>query len=243
MIRTIFVIYICIVFSFYSLAQNNPLIYKAYISDNMNEWKQTIEVLEQKQKTDKDILDLINYQYGYIGWSISQKKIKEAELYMAKSEKHIQFLVNKKKYSSMMYAYKAAFVGFKINMSPYKAPLIGSDCFTYVNKAIEIDPLNPFAYLQLGNITYYSPEIFGGSKQKAIEHFLKAMRIMESQKSTLTNNWNYLSVLTAIIQAYIDSKDYKQAKMYCIKALTFEPKFQLVKNKLYPYVLKQLKNE
>jgi len=40
----------------------------------MNLWKATLDKLEAApQKSDKERLDLINYYYGYIGWSLGQK--------------------------------------------------------------------------------------------------------------------------------------------------------------------------
>ncbi|MDN5306238.1 MAG: hypothetical protein PWQ53_897, partial [Bacteroidota bacterium] len=69
--KNLFLILVCIAFSFHSKAQNNPQIYQAFITGNMNLWKATLDKLEAApQKSDKERLDLINYYYGYIGWSL-----------------------------------------------------------------------------------------------------------------------------------------------------------------------------
>lgn len=223
-------------------AQNNKLIYKAYTNSNMNQWKHSMDSMNViKQKTNKELLELINYQYGYIGWCISNKKTVEAEKYLEKASLNLKQLEQKKYNLSMLYAYKAAFVGFEIGLSPYKAPFIGPKSLEYAQKSISLDSLNTLGYMQLGNIAYYTPEILGGSKTEALKHYLKALKIMEKNSELKTHNWNYLNLLGTIIKAYMDLNRNQAAKEYCIKTLSVEPGFDWVKNQLYPQVLKKLK--
>ena len=50
-------------------AQYKQEIYKAYIGNKMDKWKTTIDEMEANQKKSAEfLLELINYQYGYIGW-------------------------------------------------------------------------------------------------------------------------------------------------------------------------------
>ena len=81
--------------------------------------------------------------------------------------------------------------------------------------------------------------MFGGSKGLALEHYLKAMKFMESSNDYKTNNWNYLNLLATIINAHIELNQYEEAKKYCIKTLAIEPGFDWVKNNLYPKLLKK----
>lgn len=223
--------------------QNNKAIYQAFISGNMTRWKKNIDSLNHiKQKTNKEKLDLINYQYGYVGYCIGQKKYSEAEDYIAKSEKYIKQLENKNYNLSMLFAYKAAFIGFEIGISPYKAPFIGSKSMTFAQKAVDYNPKNAFAYLQLANVAYYTPIIFGGSKKEAMHYYLKAAKIME-EDNEMHQNWNYLNLLAKIINAYAKEKKYGEAKKYCIKTLAIEPEFEWVKNDIYPKILKKCNYE
>jgi tetratricopeptide (TPR) repeat protein len=110
---------------------------------------------------------------------------------------------------------------------------------SYANKAIEIDPNNYFAYLQLANIYYYAPAIAGGSKVKAMDYYLKALNIIERNPEMLKNNWNYLNLLVTIINCYIDNKQYDKALQYAKKVLKIEPNFLWVKNQIYPELIKK----
>lgn len=223
-----------------SFGQNNKTIYQAYISGNMVDWKNAMDSLEAIQsKTNKDKLDLINYQYGYIAWCIDKDKISEAEKYMKKSEELIMKLEQTKYNLSMLYAYKAAFIGFKIGISPYKAPFIGSESLNFAKQSVITDSTNALGYVQLGNIAYYTPNLFGGSKKEAMQHYKRALNLMERQPNKTYHNWNYLNLLATIINAFLELEQYKMAKYYCVKTLSVEPNFDWVINKLYPQVLKQ----
>ena len=59
-----------IAFSFFKLsAQYKQDVYNAFINSNMDAWKILIDELERKQdKSDVFLLELINYQYGFIGF-------------------------------------------------------------------------------------------------------------------------------------------------------------------------------
>lgn len=226
-----------------SFGQTHPAIYNAYNNSNMVEWKIAMDSLERFfQKTNRGRLELLNYHYGYIGWCIGQDNSKEAKYYIKKAEELVSILEAAKYNLSMVYAYKAAFVGFKIGLAPYKAPFIGPQSTAFAEQSLALDSLNALSHILLGNIAYYTPAIFGGSKNDAINHYLNALRIMEKEPSVYLKNWNYLNLFATIIQFYIENKDFKNAEIYCKKVLVVSPNFDWVKNKLYPQVLKGLKS-
>lgn len=224
-------------------AQYAETIYKAYINSDMVTWKRVIDQMENSNgKTNAQTLELINYQYGYIAWCIGEKKEKEAEEYLEQAEKHIEQLESRRYELAELYAYKAAFVGYKIGLDPYKAPFIGMESIEYANKSVNLDPNNALGQTQLGNIKYYMPSFMGGSKELALSHYLQTIRIMETKVEPTIKNWNYLNLLAALINYYKENGDLTTAQDYCIKTLQIEPQFDWVKNTLYPEILKLLKN-
>lgn len=241
--KNLFIVLVCcIAFSFHSQAQNNPQIYQAFISGDMNLWKTTLDKLEAApQKSDKERLDLINYYYGYIGWSLGQKgSKKDVQKLMKTMETHLETLEKKNYAPSMVYFYKSALIGFEIGLHNYKAPLIGKKSLEFADQAVKKDSQNPFAYLQLGNINYYTPPIAGGSKQKALEKYLQALSLAEAGKWQIKQNWNYLNLLATLVDAYYELKEYQEAAAFCRKALEVEPQFEWVRNTLYPKILKKI---
>ena len=78
----------------------------------------------------------------------------------------------------------------------------------------------------------YMPGIFGGSDKIAIEHFLMALKIMETELNNLENDWNYLNLLTLIGQTYEKMKEPEKAKYYTLKILQKEPNFVFSEKKI-----------
>ena len=225
-------------------AQNRVSIYNAYNASDMIAWKKTIDRMESNpDKSNVFRLELLNYQYGYIAWCIGEKKAENARKYLKIAENHLGFLENEMYKLTEIYAYKAAFVGYEIGISPYKAPFIGQKSLKYAEKSVNIDSTNALGYIQLGNIKFYSPVVLGGSKEIAIKHYLKALDIMEENTALIEQNWNYLNLLGTIITAYKEVGNYSLARDYCNKALKIAPEFDWVKNKLYPEISESYYNK
>lgn len=230
-------------FGFLSIyASNKTEIYKAYISNDMNLWKKTIDEMNpQKSKSNDFRLELLNYQYGYIAWCIGNKKSETAESYIELGEKNIQVLEKTNGYASLVSSYKSAFYGYKIGLNKLKAPFIGPKSVECAKLAMKQDTSNPYAYIQYANSQFYMPAVFGGSKKLALDYYLKAKSLMEQNPKETIEDWNYLSLLSMIAKTYTELKDFNQAKSYYEKILKIEPDFLWVKNELYPDLLKKIK--
>ena len=87
------------------------------------------------------------------------------------------------------------------------------------------------------------PPIFGGSKSEALLYYHQAESIMLENPSNLKEDWNYLSLLVNIAEAYTEMKDYDKAEEYFKQILEVEPNFNWVKNELYPDFIKKRDNE
>ena len=223
-----------------SFASARSEIYSAYITNRMDLWKNLIDEMEaEKSLNNEQLLELVNYQYGYIGYCLGFKKRDEARRYLALGENNIEILEKRNYKLSDIHAYKCAFYGFKIGLNKLSAPVNGMKSLDHVKKAIELDKENYFAWIQYGNIQFYMPAAFGGSKKEGIEYFMKARQMLERDPAGLTDNWNYLSLLIIIGQSYTYINDFTSAQAVYEEILKREPDFQYVKNELYPELLKK----
>jgi len=217
-------------------------IYKAYISSDMIEWKKILDEMgRQTDKNNEFILELINYQYGYIAWNLGNKKSKPAEECLDQAYKNLEILEKNGFRPSDVNSYKSAFYGFKIALNKFQAPFLGSKSTDCAKLAMKLDTTNPYGYIQMGNTLYYAPALFGGSKNQAIGYFQKALNLMEKDASNLEEDWNYLNLLTQLALSYQEIKYYQTAKIYFDKILRIEPDFKWVKEDLYPAFLKKMK--
>jgi tetratricopeptide (TPR) repeat protein len=224
-------------------ADNKSDIYEAYINSNMSGWKNIIDRMENaKSKNNLFLLELVNYQYGYIAWCLGNKRFDEGRKYLDSADKNIAMLSSDHRYVSIVNAYKAAFYGFRIALNKIKAPFLGPKSIDCAKKAIELDGQNPFGYIQYGNIQFYMPPVFGGSKKEALIYFSRALTLMEKSPAGLHNDWNYINLLMLIAQSYSYTGDHQSSVKYLEKIMKIEPRFQYIKNELYPQILNKMKH-
>ena len=231
--------------SLFSLnAQNKLSIYNAYISNKMNEWKTIIDKMQgQQTKSDEFLLELINYQYVYIGWCLGNNEKKQAGNYLKLAESNLGSLEKSSLYPSYVDAYKSAFYGYSIGLNKLKATFLGPKSINAAKQSMKENPDNPYGFIQYANAQFYMPPVFGGSKSEALEYYKRAQSIMEKDKSQLKNDWNYLSLLSNMAQAYTEIKEYDKAEEYFKHILSIEPNFLWVKNELYPNFIKKRNDE
>ena len=135
---------------------------------------------------------------------------------------HIDYLEKEGFAPQEILAYKAAFIGFELNFYPLKAPFIGPVSIDYAKASVKGRDDNFLGYIQLGNIDFYRPMVFGGSKEAGIKHYLQALEIFDGQPELKKNNWNYLNLLATLVTAYKEIEDTKRAQFFCQQALTEE---------------------
>ena len=236
--------YFIIVLLFSSFAMNEDHsagILKHYLAGDMVSWKKTIDRMDlQKGKTREFRLALLNYQYGYIGYCIGGNKVNEAHKYLRLAEKNLAYLKNSGYRLSCVSAYQAAFKGYEIGMNRLKAPLLGPGSVEDAKKSIDLDTNNPMGYTQYGNILFYMPGILGGSQLQAIRYYARAEKLYERNMAVSRKDWNYLSLLVTIAQAYEELGYNGLAISYYQKALRIHPDFLWVKDELYPAILKKI---
>lgn len=243
--KRIVIIILLLVVSFFKLsAQYKQDIYNAYINSNMDAWKMLIDALEQQDnKSDALVLELINYQYGYIGFCIENDDKKRAKSYLKLAENNLERLEKSSFNPSSIHAYKSAFYGFSIGLNKLKAPFLGPKSVNEAEKSMEQNPTNPLGFIQYANAQFYMPPVFGGSKTEAVKYYKQAQTIMENNSTMVKHDWNYLNLLVNIAKSYTEMKEYDKADAYYQLILKVEPDFLVVKNELYPTFIKNRNNE
>jgi tetratricopeptide (TPR) repeat protein len=198
---------------------------------------------KQASLTDEQLKDLISYYYGYVGWAMGQDMKRKVRDYLKKGDKIIDELLEKHPGWPELYAFKGAFFGFKIGLSPMKAVVLGPESMKNIDRAVEMGPGYPQGWIEKGNALFYMPKMFGGSKEKALEAYQEAIRLLETDPEELLNNWMYLNVLTILAQSYEKIDQLENAKITYEKILEIEPGFVYVRDELYPSLLKSWESQ
>jgi tetratricopeptide (TPR) repeat protein len=237
-------LFLIICFTFNLSASYRSEVYNAFITNNMQSWKSVIDRMQTAaSKTNEDLLELVNFQYGYIAWCVGNKKSDDAHKYLDLADINLEVLSKSNKNVSIVNSYKSAFYGYRIGLNKIKAPFLGPKSLDCAKLAVASDKENPFGYVQLGNIEFYMPAAFGGSKKEALGYYLTALSLMDKNEKDNLENWNYISLLTVIAQAYYYINDFQSSLSYIEKILKLEPDYGWVKNDLYPMVLRKMKEQ
>ena len=133
----------------YASAQEKEAIYRSYISNDMATWRNTIDAMhEESNKSNLRELELLNYEYGYVGWSIGDKRKSEAKLYLNRCMDRLVKLRNENYRVSVLDAYESAFLGFQIGLANLKAPRLGPRSLDFAKRSVEHDDNNALGFIQ-----------------------------------------------------------------------------------------------
>lgn len=215
-------------------------VYQAFVSNQMDKWEKVILDLNSKRAglSYEQKGALLNYYYGYTGWLSEEGPNKKTRTYIEEADQLMDELMAIDPEEADWYAFRGAFYGYKIGLSPVKAPFLGPKSMDHIDRAIELGPERPQGWIERGNALFYMPKSFGGSKEKAMEAYKKAIGIMENSPESLKNNWMYLNVLMVLGQSYEKTGYLEQAKSTYEKILGIEPGFRYVRDELYPDFMK-----
>jgi tetratricopeptide (TPR) repeat protein len=218
-------------------------IYQSFIKGDMIEWEKQMNLMKSNlnnQSLEYE-LELMDYYYGYIAWSIGKKYNSKAEKALDFAEDRIDAILEKQPKLAKALALKGAFIGFRIGLNKLKAVYLGPRSQRYINEAVASNPNEPQSWIEKGNMLYYMPRIFGGSESEAIICYQKALQLLEKDERILENNWMYLNLYVVIAKAHQESGNIDEAQKIYKKLLAIEPDFQWVKKELYPDVLEKSK--
>lgn len=225
-------------FSLVVHGNNKSTIYNCYINSQMPVWKSCIDRLDSQVVHDKGLLpELINYQYGYIGWCLENNQKEQAITYLKRAGENVENLDEMQMDPALVNAYKAAFLGFHIAINKFSAPLLGPKSAEFARQAVLLNPTEPFGYIQSGNVQLHTPALLGGSKKEALAQFLKAKSLMEKKPDEVQGDWNYLYLLTQIAKTYESLREVAKAKLMYEEILRIEPGFKLIRDDLYPKLI------
>ncbi len=212
------------------------LIYRSYVEDRMSLWESTLETMEFEYSLRPDdalLYDILLSQYGLIGYYLGSDRKTEGRSLLNKAEKYLEILENAPGYDAASRLFRAAFYAYHMAIRPWRSVQLGIASERLINEAIELRTDYPRGYLEKGNMLYFAPAIFGGSKKRSIEYYSQAVSLFE-QNIQNNHRWLYLSTLVSLANAHEGTGDITAAKATLEKALEFEPGFKWVKEELLP---------
>ena len=175
---------------------------KSYIIGNLDDWPQRIENMEKHSDGSFGwAFEVLEARYGLIGYYLGKGERDQAHEYLDDSQNILDSLLNRYPNSSKLNSVQAGFYGFHIALSMIKAPVLLPKMKRSLAKAFELNPNEPRAWLEKGNLAYNRPAAFGGDKQEAIKSYQKALELFQHEKN-YSCNWMIIMVRALIVKAY-----------------------------------------
>ncbi|MGL5787763.1 MAG: tetratricopeptide repeat protein [Bacteroidales bacterium] len=229
------------ILSVYSInaGTNKQRMFHAYLTGDMGYWKSQIDSLRSADHLSREeSMSLLLYEYEYIGYLLGKKMTKEAGIYYPGAQDRLNRLIKEGR-TAELESLMSAFIGYEIGLSPYKAPFMGNKCFVYAEKSMQMAPDEPWGFLQLANVKYYAPAVFGGSKDESLKLFYEAKDRFH-KRITIQTPWRYASLLRAIAQNYEALGEYDKALQCYNSILKQYPNYKWVAEVLRPGLLKKM---
>lgn len=211
-------------------------LYHAYLSGDISIWGEYIAGCQWEELSSKERTRLINYEYGYIPVEADKNNPQCRQLldaYWNHLERHKSVLT-----PSQYAAYKSSAHAYEYLLNKNKLMSDGLASFKLAHRAVDLDGKNPVALSLSGNVSFYAPSLFGGSKKKALQFFLEAERIMEAD-TAYRYLWNYPALQLCIAQCYEKRGDREKAIAQCRKILSIHPDFLYVRDEYLPSLLQK----
>lgn len=165
----------------------------------------------------------------------------EREQVLGDATEHLKKATTINKEFADAWALLTGIYGQRMGLNPMQAMSLGSNADEAMSRARELAPENPRVWIISGTQDYFTPSMFGGDKERALEKFKKAARLAEQESvdDPLMPNWGHAEAYTWIGIAHMEAERYEQAQTAFQTALEINPDYGWVKHALLPRAEKQ----
>jgi hypothetical protein len=188
--------------------------FESYRAGNMSPWPGLIAEMEKVKSTDLAWqTEMIKAIYGLIGYQLGQKQKEQAKVYIEKADRYLEMQLGKHPENALLHSISGAINGYKIALAFYKAPFLGPKSLSQIDKALELDPLEPGGYIEKGNSLMYRPAAFGGDKTEALQFYNKALKLLDARTGE-SCNWQKMLLRAFILKAYYETNQTAKAEAF-----------------------------
>ena len=207
---------------------SNHQLYQAYITRDMSVWKQYINSADWENLDTEQRKQLLNYEYGYSAYILGIN-VEEGKQCIQRFSSHLEMM--KSELPEERYcAYLASVQSYRLALDKGQLMKYAKRVFSNIQRAMEINPNDPFVLSMQGNVEFYSPF---GSKKEALVNYQKADSLYGAA-GTDYERWNRRAVQMTYILCLHKLRREDEAKKLCEELLAEEPNNvnlqQLLKN-------------
>ncbi len=224
------------------------MLHDGYNTWNETEMQKSLGLFERILNLDRDPW-LVHYYIGLCHYRLStlymdEKNKDKAGRHLDEAIDHLELCKAQNDTFPESYALIASCMGNKIGLAPWKGMVLGPKSGAQMQKAFEYGPENPRVWLLQGISSNFSPKMFGGGKQKALDELRQAIEYFEADAVTqpLYPSWGHDLAYAWIGVIKTERQEWDAAQKALEKGLELNPQNGWIRHQLLPELAKK-KNE
>ena len=196
---------------------SNLQLYEAYITRDMSVWENYIDSADWNSLDTEQRKQLLNYEYGFSAYilGIDVEKGKKLIQRFATHLEAIKGELQEERYC----AYLASVYTYQLALNKNQLVKYAKRIFSNIERAMELNPNDPFVLSMQGNVEFYSPF---GNKKTALGYYQKADSLYGIAGADY-ERWNRRAVQLTYIQCLDKQRRSDEAIALCEKLLAEEP--------------------
>ena len=196
---------------------SNHQLYEAYTTRDMSVWENYIDSADWDRLDTEQRKQLLNYEYGFTAYMLGVDVEKSKQL-IQRLETHIEQM--KSALPEERYCvYLACVYTYRLALNKSQLMKYAKIIYSHVERAMELNPNDPFVLSMQGNVEFYSPF---GSKKTALGYFQRADSLY-AISGTDYERWNRRAVQMTYILCLNKQRKKDQAIALCERLLAEEP--------------------
>lgn len=220
------------------IEEGRSRVFQGYLTNSPEQWREGIRILEQAlTRTPDDAIlqeELALARYGLIGYCIASESCSDTEDLLDNTEELLEKVVKAKPNSGRAHALLGSTLAMKIGLSPAKAIFLGPSSSRHIEKGTKLGANEATVWVEMGNMKFHAPALFGGDKEEAVKCFTKARKLFDQYPQQKAGNWQYLHTMAWLGQSLEATGKASEARSVYEAVLEEYPEFSWVKNELLP---------
>lgn len=195
--------------------------YGAYLKVSKSLWERCITSAEAKHG--ENSFEKAMAVYGLLNSTMATQDEDTFDEYVDVAADILKEIIEEKPDWGEPKAVLSSIYGLRIAYDPWKGMIYGSKSSSLVSEAFDQQPESPLVQKLYASSKLYTPSMFGGDAELALEVYEKCVKNYEMGETS--NDWMYLDALMGLAQAQIKEEKGDDAKVTLEKALKIEPEF------------------
>lgn len=201
--------------------------YAAYLAASKTMWEKSAELATEKHG--ENSFERAMALYGILSNTMASQDEETFDKYKDKTVDLLEKLIDENPEWGEPKAVLSSTYGLVMAYNPMKGMFLGMKSNSLIDEAMEQQPESALVQKLYAGSKLYTPEMFGGDPEEAVESFTKAAELYVADSE---GNWQYLDTMMGLSMAYQKLGQKEKAMELLEEAIELEPNYYWAKSEL-----------